>query len=266
MVRPISHRLRGFGSVFAAALFGAFVAASPPAVAQSAGPTVFAAASLKNALDAVGAAWTAKTGKAATVSYASSSALAKQIEQGAPADVFISADLDWMEFLDKKGLVRPGTRSDLVANALVLIAPADTAANIDIAPGFPLAAAIGESKLATGDVRSVPAGKYAKAALTALGVWADVEPKIAGTENVRVALALVARGEAKYGIVYATDAKSEPKVAVVGVFPAGSHPPVVYPVAITKEATSPDAAAYLAFLKGPEAAKIFADQGFTPAK
>ncbi|WP_333823388.1 molybdate ABC transporter substrate-binding protein [Pinisolibacter sp.] len=240
--------------------------AGETAVAQSAGPTVFAAASLKTALDAVDAAWTAKTGKTVTVSYASSSALAKQIEQGAPADVFISADLDWMDFLDKKDLVRPGTRSDLVANALVLIAPAGTTAGIDIAPGFPLAAAIGDGKLATGDVRSVPAGKYAKAALTALGVWGEVEPKIAGTENVRVALALVARGEAKYGIVYATDAKSEPKVAVVGVFPAGTHPPVVYPVAITKEATSPATAEYLAFLKGPEAAKIFADQGFTPVK
>jgi molybdate transport system substrate-binding protein len=237
-----------------------------PATAQSAGPMVFAAASLKTALDAVGAAWAAKTGKAATVSYASSSALAKQIDQGAPADIFISADLDWMNFLAKKDLIKAETRSNLVANALVLIAPVEGATPMTIAPGFPLAAAIGDGKLATGDVRSVPAGKYAKAALTALGVWEAVEPKVAGAENVRVALALVARGEAKYGIVYATDAKSEPKVAVVGTFPENTHPPVVYPVAITREATSPEAAAYLDFLKGPEAAKIFAAQGFTPAK
>ena len=247
-------------------LFGLGSLVGPPAAAQSAGPTVFAAASMKTALDEVVVAWRAKTGRAVTVSYASAGALAKQIDQGAPADLFISADLDWMNFLAERKLIRPETRTDLVANALVLIAPSGAAPAVDIAPGFPLAAAIGDGRLATGDVRSVPVGRYAKAALTSLGVWAEVEPKIAGTENVRVALTLVARGEAKFGIVYATDAKSEPKVAVVGVFPETSHPPIVYPAAITRDATSTEAAAFLDFLKGPEAAKIFAAQGFTRPK
>ena len=237
-----------------------------PAAAQSTGPTVFAAASLKTALDEIGAAWTARTGKKAAVSYAAASALAKQIEQGAPADVFVSADLDWMDFLDKKGLMRSETRVNLVSNTLVLIAPLGSPAEPKIAPGFPLAVAIGDGRLATGEVKSVPVGKYAKAALTSLGVWEAIESKLAGAENVRAALALVARGEAKYGIVYGSDAKSEPKVMVVDTFPASSHPPIVYPAAITREATSVDAAAYLDFLKGPEAAKIFAAQGFTATK
>ncbi len=248
----------GLGAVLLVA-----AAVGHPVAAQSSGPTVFAAASMKTALDEVVAAWRARSGRAVTVSYASAGALAKQIEQGAPADLFISADLEWMDFLETRKLIRPETRTNLVANALVLIAPAGTASAIDIVPGFPLATAIGDGKLATGDIRSVPVGKYAKAALTSLGVWAEVEPKIAGTENVRVALALVARGEAKFGIVYATDAGSEPKVTVVGTFPASSHPPIVYPAAITRDATAPDAAAFLDFLKGPEAAKIFAAQGFT---
>lgn len=237
-----------------------------PAAAQGAGPTVFAAASLKTALDEIGLAHTAATGRKASVSYAAASALAKQIEQGAPADVFVSADLDWMDYLDTKGLIRAETRVNLVANTLVLIVPVGSPAEPKIAPGFALAAAIGEGRLATGDVRSVPVGKYAKAALTSLGVWAAVEPKLAGAENVRAALALVARGEARYGIVYGSDARSEPKVMVVDTFPAASHPPIVYPAAITKEATSVEAAAYLDFLKGPAAAKIFAANGFAVAK
>ena len=232
-----------------------------PAAAQS-GPTVFAAASLKTALDEVGVVYTARTGRKATVSYAAASALAKQIEQGAPADVFISADLDWMDFLASKGLVRTESRVNLISNTLVLIAPAGSPAEPKIAPGFELAAAIGDGKLATGDVKSVPVGKYAKAALTSLGVWAAIEPKIAGAENVRAALALVARGEARYGIVYGSDARSEPKVAVVDTFPPASHPPIVYPAAIMKEAASAEAAAYLDFLKGAEAARIFEANGF----
>ena len=251
----------------AAACLGAVLLIAPAggreAAAQSTGPTVFAAASLKTSLDEVVAAWKARTGRTATVSYAAASALAKQIEQGAPADLFISADLDWMDFLDGKKLVRRETRIDLLTNRLVLIAPTEAAAAVDIGPGFPLAAAIGDGRLATGDVRSVPVGKYAKAALTSLGVWEAVAPKIAGTENVRVALTLVARGEAKFGIVYATDARAEPKVAVVGTFPESSHPPITYPAAILTEATSPEAAAFLDFLTGPEAAKIFEAQGFT---
>lgn len=244
----------------------AIAAPMAPASAQSAGPTVFAAASMKTALDKIDALFTAKTGKTVTVSYAASSALAKQIEQGAPADVFISADIPWMDYIEKKGQVKAGTRIDLLGNALVLVAPVNTPEKIDLGPGAPLAAKVGDGKIATGDVASVPVGKYAKASLEKLGIWADVAPKIAGTDNVRAALGLVARGEAKYGIVYATDATAEPKVVVVGTFPADSHPPIIYPVAITKDSTSPDAKAYLDYLQGPEAAKIFAGEGFTVLK
>ena len=242
-----------------------------PALAQAPAPAdqpivVFAAASLKTALDEVGLAWTAKTGKRASVSYAASSALAKQIEQGAPADVFVSADIPWMDYVAGKDLIKPETRTDLLGNELVLVAPAPASEKVDLVPGVALAAKIGDSKVATGDIASVPVGKYAKAALTSLGVWGAVEPKIAGAENVRAALALVARGEATYGIVYGSDAKSEPRVMVVDTFPAASHPAIVYPGAVTKDATSPEAAAYLDFLKSPEAAKIFEAQGFTKAK
>ncbi len=236
------------------------------ATAQSVGPTVFAAASMKTALDEIDALWTAKSGKTVTVSYAASSALAKQIEAGAPADLFISADIPWMNYVAEKGLIKTETRSDLLGNALVLVAPVANPEKIEIGPGAPLAAKVGDGKIATGDIASVPVGKYAKASLEKLGLWKDVEPKIAGAENVRAALGLVARGEAKYGIVYATDAKAEPKVVVVGTFPADSHPPIVYPVAVTKDAKSPDVADYLAFLKGPEARKIFEGQGFTVVK
>ncbi len=255
-------------SLVAAVLAGAFAVglAAGPAAAQSAGPTVFAAASMKTALDEIDALWTAKTGKTVTVSYAASSALAKQIESGAPADLFISADIPWMNYVGEKGLIKPESRIDLLGNDLVLVAPATAAEKIDIGPGVALAAKTGDGKIATGDIATVPVGKYAKASLEKLGVWKDVEPKIAGAENVRAALGLVARGEAKYGIVYATDAKAEPKVAVIGTFPADSHPPIVYPVAITKDAKSPDVAAYLDFLKGPEATKVFLSQGFTVTK
>jgi molybdate transport system substrate-binding protein len=247
---------------------GALSVAAPvvSASAQTSGPTVFAAASMKTALDEIDALFTAKTGKTVTVSYAASSALAKQIEQGAPADVFISADIPWMDYVAQKGLIKPESRADLLGNELVLVAPVGAPEKIDIGPGVPLAAKTGDGKIATGDIASVPVGKYAKASLEKLGVWADVQPKIAGAENVRAALGLVARGEAKYGIVYATDAKAEPKVVVVGTFPTASHPPIVYPVALTKDSTSPDAKAYLDFIEGPEAAKIFAAQGFTILK
>jgi len=264
-----TNMLSGFTRLVCGLVVGgamAFAGATTPASAQSAGPTVFAAASMKTALDEIDTLFTAKTGKTVTVSYAASSALAKQIEQGAPADVFISADIPWMDYVAQKGLIKPETRSDLLGNELVLVAPATAPEKIEIGPGVPLAAKVGDGKIATGDIASVPVGKYAKASLEKLGVWADVQPKIAGTENVRAALGLVARGEAKYGIVYATDAKAEPKVVVVGVFPAATHPPIVYPVAVTKDSTSPDAKAYLDFLAGPEAAKIFAGQGFTVLK
>ena len=232
--------------------------------AETATVTVFAAASLKNALDEASSAYMQATANKTAISYASSPALAKQIEQAAPADVFVSADLDWMDYLAGKGLIDAATRTNLLGNRLVLVAPASSTATLEIKPGFDLAAAIGGSKLATGDVKAVPAGKYAKAALEKLGVWDAVAPKIAPAENVRAALALVAQGEAAFGIVYETDAKAEPKVKVVGAFPQATHPPIVYPIAMTKAAPSPDAAkSFLAFLKTPAAAAVFAKHGFT---
>ncbi len=197
------------------------------------------------------------------ISYASSAVLAKQIEQGAPADIFISADLKWMDYLDKVKLLKPGTRRNLLGNALVLIAPADANATLKIAPGFPLAAAIGDGKLAVCTVSSCPAGIYGKEALQKLGIWTDVEPKLAQADNVRNALMLVARGEAKFGIVYATDAKAEPKVKVVDTFPESSHKPVTYPIAIVANSSNPDAAAFAAFMTSQAAVKILTDQGFT---
>lgn len=238
-----------------------------PARAQKAETTtvtVFAAASLKNALDEASFAFTQATANRTAISYAASSALAKQIEQAAPADLFVSADLDWMDYLAGKDLIDAATRTNLVGNRLVLIAPASSTATLEIKPGFDLAAAIGGSKLATGDVKSVPAGKYAKAALEKLGVWDAVAPRIAPTENVRAALALVAQGEAAFGIVYETDAKAEPKVKVIGVFPHETHPPILYPIAVIKGASSPDAAkAFLTFLKTPAVAALFTKHGFT---
>jgi len=246
--------------VVVAAALTALVAAS--ADAQEKSVTVFAAASLKNALDEVSSAFTAKSGVKVVASYAASSALMKQIEQGAPADVFLSADVDWMDYGAKRELIKTGTRLDLLGNKLVLIAPKDSAiGNVTIAPGFNLAALAGDGRIATGDVRAVPAGLYAKAALEKLGVWSAVQAKLAMAENVRAALALVARGEAPLGIVYETDAKIDPGVKIVGVFPADSHPPIVYPAALTKDA-KPDAAAYLAFLSTAAAKSIFERYGF----
>jgi len=251
--------------VVAAAVSAVFlgVAATPAAAAEKV--TVFAAASLKNALDAANAAW-AKEGKEAVASYAASSALAKQIEGGAPADIFMSADLDWMDYLAKKDLIKADTRSNLLGNKIVLVAAKDHAKPVDIKKGFDLAALLGDGKLAMGEVKSVPAGKYGKAALESLGVWSSVESKVAGAESVRAALALVSRGEAPYGIVYQTDASADPGVTVVGTFPAESHPPIIYPVAILSESKNPEAAAYLEFLKSERAAHFFAEQGFTVLK
>lgn len=225
---------------------------------------VFAAASLKNALDNVGKSWSAASGKKVTFSYAASGALAKQIESGAPADIFVSADLKWMNYAAEKKLIKPETRATLLGNDLVLVAPADSKIDIQIAKGFDLAGAIGDGKLAMGDPKSVPAGTYAQAALTSLGVWDAVSPKVAATESVRSALAFVARAEAKLGIVYQTDANSDPKVRVVAKFPADSHPPIVYPIAITASSGNGAAAAeFMAHLKTPEAVKLFEAEGFT---
>lgn len=227
---------------------------------------VFAAASLKNALDTISKDWEAKTGHKATLSFAASSALAKQIESGAPADLFVSADLKWMDWAAERKLINDASRKTLLGNTLVLIAPQDSAATLKIEKGFKLAEALGDGRLAMGDPKSVPAGIYGQAALTSLGVWDQVSAKVAGAENVRVALTYVARGETPLGIVYGTDAKSEPKVKVVDTFPADSHQPIVYPVALTASSTSADAKAFLDYLSTPEAAKVFEGEGFTVLK
>jgi molybdate transport system substrate-binding protein len=224
---------------------------------------VFAAASMKNALDAVNAACEADVGEAATISYAASSALAKQIEGGAPADVFISADLDWMKYLSDNKLTKPDTEVKLLGNQIVLVAPKDSTVEAKIEKGFDLARLIGDGRLAMGDSKAVPAGKYGKAALEALGVWSSVEGKVAQAENVRAALKLVSTGEAALGIVYATDAHAEPGVKVVGTFPEDSHPPIVYPVAQTADSKDKDAPAFLKCLQSGKAGELFKAQGFT---
>jgi molybdate transport system substrate-binding protein len=234
-----------------------------PAAAQGTDLVIFAAASLKNALDAVNAQWQKETGKTAKISYAASSALAKQIEQGAPAQVFISADLDWMDYVAQKNLIRPDTRSNLLGNRIVLIAPKDKAQAIDIKPGFDLAKVVGDGRLAMANVDAVPAGKYGKAALEKLGVWGSVSGKVAQAENVRAALLLVSRGEAPAGIVYQTDAAADPNVKIIGTFPEDTHPPIVYPIALTANASNPDAAAFLAYIKSAKARPLFEAQGFT---
>jgi molybdate transport system substrate-binding protein len=231
--------------------------------ANGKGPVIFAAASLKSALDAIAAAWTAQNKRPPAISYASSGVLAKQIEQGAPADVFISADLKWMDYLEQAKLIKPGTHRNMLGNQLVLIEPADAATQLKIQQGFDLAGATGDGKIAVCTVASCPGGIYAKEALENLGVWSAVEPKLAQADNIRSALALVARGEAKFGIVYATDAKAEPNVRVVDVFPATSHAPIVYPVAVIAGSKNPDAEAFVAFLRSQAATKILIDQGFT---
>jgi molybdate transport system substrate-binding protein len=224
--------------------------------------TVFAAASMKNALDEVNTLFTNRGGIKVVASYAASSALMKQIEQGAPADVFLSADVDWMDYGAKHNLIKNDSRENLLGNRLVLIAPKDSKIDkVTIEPGFDLAGLVGNGRIATGDVRSVPAGLYAKAALEKLGVWSSVESKLAMAENVRAALVLVARQEAPLGIVYETDAKIDPSVKIVGVFPDDSHPPIIYPVAMTKDAKS-EPAKYLAFLTTPEAKAVFERYGF----
>jgi molybdate transport system substrate-binding protein len=241
----------------------AAIIAPLPASAEGTPLTIFAAASLKNALDDVDASFTQQSGIKVVASYAASSALIKQIEEGAPADVFISADPDWMDYGAQKKLIKDGTRFNLLGNRLVLIAPKDSKLDtVTIGPGFDLAKLAGDGKITTADVKAVPAGMYAKAALEKLGAWAAVESKIAMTENVRVALTLVARGEAPLGIVYETDAKVEPQVKIVGRFPETAHPPIIYPAAATKDA-KPEAAKYLAFLRSATALVIFERYGFT---
>lgn len=237
--------------------------AAAPAALQDKTITVFAAASMKNALDEANTVFTAKTGVKVTASYAASSALAKQLEQGAPADAFISADIDWMDYSARKKTINEPSRVNLLGNKIVLIAPKDSKlADVKIEQGFDLAKLAGDGRIATGDVKAVPVGKYARAALEKLGSWQAAEPKFAMAESVRAALALVSRGEAVLGIVYETDAKVDPGVKIIGAFPADSHPAIIYPVAATT-AAKPDTAGYLAFLRSAAAKAIFETYGFT---
>ena len=238
-------------------------ATAGPAPAQGRNTLVFAAASLKNALDEIAAQWQRETGKKVVISYAASNTLIKQIEQGAPADVFISADLDWMDYGQQKSLIKPETRSNLLGNRIVLIAPRDSNVSTHIASGFDLAALLKGGRLAMGNIAAVPAGKYGKAALEKLGAWDGVKDKIAQAESVRAALVLVARGEAPLGIVYQTDAAADPSVRIVGVFPENSHPPIIYPIALTKESANPEAQAFLSYVRSPAARPAFERQGFT---
>ena len=247
-----------FFRLFRAALAAAFLASLP---ARAADVTVFAAASLTDALKQVDDAYKHDTGNTVVFSFAASSALARQIEASSGADIFVSADTDWMDYLDARGLIAHASRVNLLGNRLVLIAPAGSRIALAAKPHFALAGALGEGRLALADPVAVPAGKYAKAALTALGVWDSVADKIVPAENVRVALAYVARGEAPLGIVYATDAKAEPKVRIVTVFPDDAYPRIVYPAALTKEA-EPEARAFLAYLSGARAKVIFNKAGF----
>jgi len=240
--------------------------AADPVAAQAPDLTIFAAASLKNALDDIAVAWKQEAGKSTRISYGASSALAKQIEAAAPADVFISADLDWMDYVDQRKLIKLESRANLLANRIVLIVPKDSRIDLRIEKDFALRAALGDGRLAMANTDSVPAGKYGKAALEALGVWSTVQDRVAQAENVRAALLLVSRGEAAAGIVYQTDAAADPNVRIVGTFPQDTHPPIVYPVAILQTSKNPDAAAFVAFLKTSTAARLFEKQGFSLVK
>lgn len=252
--------LLGMGLALAVSFTPAFNAAQ----AQTKDLVIFAAASMKNALDEAAANWVKESGKPAPkISYAASNTLAKQLENGAPADLFVSADLDWMDYAAGKNLIKPDTRVSLLANRIVLVAGKDSTARLDLKPGADVAGAVGAGRLAMGNVDSVPAGKYGKAALEKLGSWDKVKDKIAQADNVRAALLLVSRGEAPLGIVYATDAAADPQVKVVATFPEDSHPPIVYPVAVTKDSANPDAQAFLTYLRGPAAKSVFEKQGFT---
>lgn len=246
--------------------FALLFAAAAPASAQQRGPVVLAAASLQEGLTDAARAWTARRHAPPVLSFASSSSLARQIEAGAPADLFVSADEEWMDHVAGKGRIRANTRAAFLSNRLVLIAPAAsrTKGNLRLAIGrnFPLARLLGSGRLAMADPDAVPAGKYAKAALSNLGVWGAVSPRVARAENVRAALALVERGEAPFGVVYATDARASSRVRVVGVFPAETHPPITYPVALLARSTNREAEGFRRFLISREGKAIFARRGF----
>lgn len=258
-----SHASQKTGTMLRRALGVAAVGASLLFAGHAAAQQVFAAASMKDALDDLSAAYTKETGKKPVLVYGASSTLARQIEKGAPADIFISADQDWMDYAQKHDLIDTSTRRNLLGNELVLIAPATTTGDVDLKPGTDLDARIGSGKLAMGDPAHVPAGLYGKAALEKLGVWSKVQGKVAAADNVRNALLLVARGEAPYGIVYKTDANAEKRVRIAGTFPADSHAPIVYPVAVTKQANRADADPFYKFLQTPTAAATFQRFGFS---
>lgn len=252
---------------FRAIFLVAVLLVSPLTTAFSATPsdrqvTVFAAASLKTALDAVVDEWETESGVHVRVSYGGSSALARQLAAGAPADIFISANEDWMDYVESEGLILAGSRADLLRNRLALIAHKDREYELSIAPGFPLAAALGDERLAMANTDAVPAGIYGKATLKSLKIWDDVSPRVVQTQDVRGALALVSRGEAPLGIVYRTDAVADPHVKIIGLFPEATHAPIVYPAALIKGARNPDARALLDYLQSARAAPAFRAQGF----
>lgn len=236
--------------------------AALPARAQGADVTVFAAASLKTVLDDIIRDYGARSGKRVQASFAASSALARQIEQGAPADVVITADADWMDYLASRNIVRSDTRRDLLGNAIVVVAPFDGAGALELKPGV-LKGTLKGGRLAMASVATVPAGRYGKAALEKLGLWSEVQGQVAEAENVRAALSFVARAEAPLGIVYATDAAAEPRVKIVARFPAGSHPPIVYPAALTASAKGEEPLRFLKALREPAAAERFQRDGFS---
>ncbi len=223
---------------------------------------IFAASSLTNVLQDVGAAYTKETGQAVKFSFASSAVVARQIEAGARADVFFSADVEWMDYLEARNLIDRKSRSNVLSNRLALIAPADSKVELKIAPNFPLLGALGTGRLSTGDPDYVPVGRYAKSALTTLGVWNEVADRIVRADNVRAALVFVARGEAPLGIVYETDAKADNKVRIVDLFPTNLHLPIVYPVAATA-AAKPGAQRFVNYVRDTSAHVIFVRYGFT---
>jgi molybdate transport system substrate-binding protein len=257
--------MRSIGCAVSAYALATWLAAASPFVV-AADVTVFAAASLKEALDEQARQFERSTGNRVIVAYGASSALAKQIEAGAPADLFISADLDWMDHVERRHLIAPNARFDLLRNTLVLIAPSSSHVALKIGPGFALASALGTQRLAMANPGSVPAGKYGKSALQKLGVWESVETKVAGAENVRAALALVSRAEAPFGIVYRTDALADKGVKIVDAFPPDTHPPIVYPAAVLAQSKSTSARALADYLRSAAARPVWERYGFVPAR
>jgi len=256
-----------FASLFKLAAVVFALGAAGVARAQPKPLTVFAAASLQNVMKEIGGDYTKATGVQIAFNFAGSSTLARQIVEGAPADLFISADTKWMDYAQAHGLVEGASRVDLLTNHLALIAPKDSSLTLKIGPGFPIAKALGDGRLAMADPDAVPAGLYGKAALIKLGVWPEVENRVAKGDSVRAALVFVAKGEAPLGIVYDTDAKIDPGVRIVDLFPDDSHPPILYPAAVIVSPKSPQARAFLTYLQSPPARAVFARYGFrAPAR